>query len=395
MPEPGRLVVLSASNGWGDIDPCPGNGCGYRVGSGPEWNKVIDDYSGGIYNPHWGPLGALMLHGGGHAATNDNSVAVLDFNDLSYKRVADPSLDVTGIKPSDGPLYPGYDREHGEYLSDGKPGAAHTYDALAVVPPDVAGAPFGGLVRPFSTAIHVNLSGGTSWAHRLALHSRDVATADGRARNTWMRWSTNAGHNFGGAGGCCAYDPVRRRVWWTGVPSQRPGRIAYLDCATRQQQTVRYVGSDAVFDVSLPIMRYLPGADLLLAMGPRPGRSVVEAHFFRPDAPTMGWFPVVLSAPPPLGTGATPWVYIPELRRIVLFTRADPGAVYEISVPADPTSAWPVLRRPFQPGATLDASAHVVGKRFDWAPALRCIVYKPLSTAPSPSQFYAYRPYDT
>jgi hypothetical protein len=49
------LADLSAVNGWNDIDPCPGNNCGYRIGSGPEWNKVIDDYSGGVYNPHWGP----------------------------------------------------------------------------------------------------------------------------------------------------------------------------------------------------------------------------------------------------------------------------------------------------------------------------------------------------
>lgn len=76
VPAPGQLSLLSAANDWASIDPCPGNTCGYRLGSGPEWNKVIDDYSGGIFNPHWGPLGALMFHGGGHAATNDNSVAV-------------------------------------------------------------------------------------------------------------------------------------------------------------------------------------------------------------------------------------------------------------------------------------------------------------------------------
>lgn len=388
-------MKVSAVNGWNSIDPCPGNACGYRVGSGPEWNKVIDDYSGGVYNPHWGALGALMFHGGGHAATNDNSVAVLDFNDLRFKRVADPSLDLTGIKPADGPLYPGYDRTYGEYVSDRKPGAAHTYDALAVVPPAVAGAPFGGLVRPFATAIHVNLSSGSSWAHLLALHSRDVAAAEGRARNQWTRWSNNAGQSFGGAGGCSAYDPVRKRIWWTGVPSQQPGRINYLDCVSRQQMSVRYAGMNAVFHVSLPIMRYLPGADVLLSMGPRPDRSTVNAYFLRPDSPAAGWFSVVFDKPPPVGLGATPWAYVPQLRRVVLFTRADPEAVYEISVPTDPTDTWPVTRRLFQPAATLESSASIVGKRFDWSAALGCIIYKPLASAPSLSQFYAYRPYDT
>lgn len=395
VPEPGRLSLLSAANDWASIDPCPDNRCGYRLGSGPEWNKVIDDYSGGIVNPHWGPLGALMFHGGGHAATNDNSVALLDFNDLRFKRVADPSLDASGLRPQDGPLYPGYDREFGEYVADRKPGSAHTYDALAVLPPELAGAPFGALVRPFATAIHVNLSAGTTWAHLLALHRRDVETAEARARNAWSRWSVDAGQGFNGAGGCCAFDPVRQRIWWTGVPSQQPGRIAYLDCVSRRQLSVAYTGRNAVFHVSLPIMRHLAGPDLLLSIGPVPDRDRVQAHVLRPDAPQGGWQPVVFDHAPPVGLGATPWAYVPELRRIVLFTRADPEAMYEIAVPADPAATWPVVRRPFQAGARLEGAANVVGKRFDWAPALRCVVYKPLAQSPSGAQFYAYRPWGT
>jgi hypothetical protein len=392
VPEPGRLAIVSASNGWNDADPCPGNACGYRIGSGPEWNKVIDDFSGGVYNPHWGPLGALMLHGGGHAATNDNSVAVLDFNDLTFKRVADPSLEVTGIRPADGPAYPGYDREYGEYVVDRKPAAAHTYDALEVVPPEIAGAPFGGLVRPFSTAIHVNLSSSVGWAHLLQLHSREVATPQDRARNVWTRASANAGQGFGGAGGACAYDRLRRRVWWTGVPSSRPQRIAYLDAVTRQQVSVRHSGADAIFDVSFPVMRYLPGHDLLVAIGPRPDRSSIDAYFLRPGQPEAGWRAISLTSAIPAGAGATPWDFVPELNRIFVHSRGDAGAIYEIEVPAVPETFWTPVRRVFQGESGLISPASVVGKRFSWAPALRSFVFKPMAAAPSLAQFYVYRP---
>ncbi|NRF66515.1 hypothetical protein HLB44_05935 [Aquincola sp. S2] len=395
MPAPGRWAVIDAVNGWNDIDPCPSNTCGYRIGSGPEWNKVIDDFSGGVYNPHWGPLGALILHGGGHSATNDNSVALLDFNDLRFKRIADPSLEATGLRPADGPIFPGYDREHGEYVADRKPGSAHTYDALEVIPPEVAGAPYGGLVRPFSSAVHASLSALTNWAHLLAMHEREVATAAGRARNSWSRWSVNAGQTFGGAGGSCAYDTRRKRIWWSGVPSSRPGRINYLDCVTREQVTVRYGGTDAMFDVSMPIMRYLPGPDLLLWIGPRPGRAAVEAYFMRAGDPASGWRPVTLGLAIPVALSATPWDFVPALNRIVLFTRADTSAVYEIDVPSDPASTWPTQRRTFDPVPALSAPDSIVGKRFSYSPALRCIVYKPRSATPSLSQFLVYRPLGT
>jgi hypothetical protein len=256
----------------------------------------------------------------------------------------------------------------------------------------VSGSPFGALVRPFATAMHVNLSMGTSWAHVLALHSRDVGTAEGRAGNTWSRFSVSAGQGFGGAGGACAYDPLRKRVWWTGVPSQQPNRIAYLDCVTREQVSVRYGSGNAIFDVSLPIMRYIPGHDLIVSIGPRPGRSGVEAYFMRPDAPSAGWRAVSMDLVPPVSTGCTPWDVVPELDRLFLFTQADKSAVYEIAIPADPASTWTVVRRPFADGASLATGAHVVGKRLSWAPALRCLVFKPRAALPSPRQFYAYRP---
>ncbi len=134
------------------------------------FGKIVDDYSGGVYNPYWGPLGAMVFHGGGHSATFDNSVVILDFNDLTFKRLSNPTpsdkgknwISTTGLLQKKDPAF---DSAHCEY-GDGQPGAGHTYDTLAILPPADGGAPYGSLIRVSSHAVHVNISASTGWAHR-------------------------------------------------------------------------------------------------------------------------------------------------------------------------------------------------------------------------------------
>ena len=390
VPQPGELAIVRAANSWTDIDPCPQNNCGFRYGLGSEWHKVINDYSGGVYNPWWGELGALMFFGGGHSATNDNSVAMLDFNDLRFKLAADPSRNVTGINRASAPTFPGFDTEHGEYFSDGKPASGHTYDTLVMLPPEVGGAPYGSLLRPFGSAQHVVMARNSYWAHKLDLNVRNIEAPEIRRANEWSRFSVNGDQRFTGAGGCAAYDERRQRVWWFAAPSAFRYKICYTDIATRQQLAVPYRGTEALFEISRPIMQYLPRADWLAAIGPY--KDAVVGYTFDPDQPG-GWTRIAFSQPIPFDPArATPWVYVPELDRIILFTAADRGAVYEIEIPASRADNWQVTRRPFANGAQLAYPAPFVGKRFAWSSALRCIVYKPLAATPAIDQFYAYRP---
>ncbi|MFN7394678.1 MAG: hypothetical protein ACK5RW_00060, partial [bacterium] len=53
---------------------------------------VFAAYSGGAYNPYYGAWGAHVIHGGGHAATQDNSVFIADFNTLRFERIGGPTM---------------------------------------------------------------------------------------------------------------------------------------------------------------------------------------------------------------------------------------------------------------------------------------------------------------
>ena len=74
----------------------------------------------------------MVFHGGGHSATYDNSVVILDFDDLTFKRLSNPSTAWTDTNPD-----PLFNTTYCEY-GDGQPGSAHTYDALGSSAPRMA-----------------------------------------------------------------------------------------------------------------------------------------------------------------------------------------------------------------------------------------------------------------
>ena len=179
------------------------------------FGKIVDDFSGGVYNPYWGKNGCMVFHGGGHSATYDNSVVILDFDDLTFKRLSNPSTAWTDTNPD-----PLFNTTYCEY-GDGQPGSAHTYDALGIIGPADGGGTNGTLIRVISGATHVKMSRDSGWSHAF-----DFAT------RTWKRSSTNAFTTGITPGQATAYDSKRKRFWWKAAPSSPTGTIRYLDVAT-------------------------------------------------------------------------------------------------------------------------------------------------------------------
>ena len=60
VPAAGSAQVVQTTNTFLSQN---GNVQGWEYAFG----KIVDDYSGGVYNPHWGVLGAMVFHGGGHS----------------------------------------------------------------------------------------------------------------------------------------------------------------------------------------------------------------------------------------------------------------------------------------------------------------------------------------
>ncbi len=366
-----------------------GNSFLSQNGNLPGWERafgrIVDDYSGGVFNPYWGPLGAMVFHGGGHAATFDNSVVILDLNDLMFKRLSNPTPSNGGknwiATTAASPVDPAYDALHGEY-GDGQPGSAHTYDTLAILPPADGGATCGSLIRVASFAVHVNLSANTGWAHRFDFPSTSMH--DGQ----WSRWSVNGPTNYLFPGSCSAYDTTRKRIWWISGLSSAPRLIRYLDVATRRQTDIGFVSPFRLAPLADPdsvTMRYEPQRDILV-LTCTVNRKMVLA-FLRCAQAEAGWTIPPLSLTVPANTGASHgFDYVPEAGKFVLLTEADNLATYDITPPATLTSTWTVLRRPSASGAI--PTAYVSGKRWSYVPALQSFLWIASSTAP----VLVYRP---
>lgn len=351
------------------------------------FGKIVDDYSGGVFNPYWGPFGAMVFHGGGHAATFDNSVVILDFNDLTFKRLSNPTpsnkganwISTTGFSQN---VDPAFNVTYCEY-GDGQPGAGHTYDTLAVLPPADGGAPCGTLIRVSSFAVHVNMSHNTGWAHRFDFQS--MAMRNGK----WMRWSVNGPANYLFPGACSAYDSRRKRFWWMAGLSSLPPMIRYLDVATQQQLDIRYAGTARVApaaDSGSMTLRYDPERDILVLTCTVTGKFVLA--FLRCASPEIGWVVPPISASIPAQYGSThPFDFVPEADKFVLLTGADNSALYDIKAPQDPALTWTVIRRPLVGVAV--PTAHIAGKRWSYAPAVKSFVWM----ASSSSGVIAYRPF--
>lgn len=360
-----------------------GNLAGWEYAFG----KIVDDYSGGVFNPYWGPLGAIVFHGGGHSATFDNSVVILDFNDLTFKRLSNPTpskdganwVSTTGRSQS---VDPAFNLTYCEY-GDGQPGAGHTYDTLAILPPADGGAPCGSLIRVSSYAVHVNMSRNTGWAHRFDFHS--TAMRNG----TWVRWSVNGPSSYLFPGACSAYDSRRKRFWWIVGLSSAPPMIRYLDVATQKQLEIGYSSTARLAPAANPdsaTMRYEAGRDILVLTCTVGGNFVLA--FLRCDSPELGWVVPPLSAGiPTVPEASHPFDYVPETDKYVLLTGADSAALYDIVPPQDPALAWTVTRRLLVGG--LIPTAYVVGKRWSYAPSVKSFVWM----ARSSSSVIVYRPF--
>lgn len=351
------------------------------------FGKIVDDYSGGVFNPYWGPLGAMVFHGGGHAATFDNSVVILDLNDLTFKRLSNPTpsnkganwISTTGFSQN---VDPAFNVTYCEY-GDGQPGAGHTYDTLAILPPADGGAPCGTLIRVSSYAVHVNMSHNTGWAHRFDFQS--TAMRNGK----WVRWSVNGPANYLFPGACSAYDSRRKRFWWMAGLSSLPPMIRYLDVPTQQQLDIRYAGTARAApaaDSGSMTLRYDPERDILVLTCTVTGKFVLA--FLRCASPENGWVVPPISASIPAQYGSThPFDFVPEADKFVLLTGADNSALYDIKAPQDPALTWTVIRRPLVGVAV--PTAHIAGKRWSYAPAVKSFVWM----ASSSSGVIAYRPF--
>jgi hypothetical protein len=322
-------------------------------------------YSGGVFNPHYGANGAMVIHGGGHGASQDNSVFVADLNTLRFERVGGPTqladrMDYEHLIQNGG--FPD-DISNPREVGPHEPGSAHTYDCLCLLSPGESGDALGALIRPVAGAIGAGVSRETGWSHVFTFTDRK-----------WKRWSTNYASAWS-PGGSCLHDKVRGRIWpineqasrmmldtktrtWTNFNEPNGTLNSYVDMVQSRHHVLRDIGVITTHDQGELKSRFF-----WFHAGDGKARNL--ATFSTGDLPKANW-------------GGGTLVDVPELGKMIFWSRYDPQRYFEIAVPEDPSQPWSWVAKAIT-GVNMAAVRcnEAVYKRFDYAPQLKSLIWVP------------------
>lgn len=357
VPAPNTVGVIPEANSFASIDPGSSgpNGWSYNqagVFFPKIWNKIIDDYSGGVYNPHLGIKGSMIYHGGGHAASNWNGIVAFDLDTLLY------SIWMGGCTN----CYPL--QANGEY-ADFQPASPHSYDVLQIVGPE-AGYPKGALITAVTLAAAFE-STGTN-----AVHIFDFAHPELK----WVRLSDENPAFARVPGGTAAYDPYLNRVWWV-VNSHQLGYQQYFDLSLKKHVKVvlGYTNSVQGGEAGSHQMRYHAGRKLLVRTDFPSNFSVRRVWYFDTMNPSLGWAQATLGGTPfPVPAGEAFALSEAPDGSYICYSRLTRSTLYRLSIPTTLTDPWPVTS--ITPAGALLDTAAVIGGRWSYVPALQSIVCK-------------------
>ncbi|MBL8324564.1 MAG: hypothetical protein JNJ89_06355 [Rubrivivax sp.] len=405
MPPAGQVAVLTNANGrianrFRDIvapyyDPFYSK-------------KIVNDYSTSFKNPYWGTWGGQVFFGGGHAATNDNMVAIAEYGTsaITFKRLVDPTP-WFGTGTDSGTRYRNsienanamLNMSYMESTIDGKPGAPHSYGSGDIVGPEHGGAAHGTYTQVFSAAVNARNDAGAVAAHEVPFDSMTESSAARR----WRRVTDSIG-NIGAASApmLTAFVGAQRRVYFITNGMNVPGSVRWFDRNARTW--VRGTGTGFSYDEAdgydSGAFFHVPQRNLLVCMYPVGGQLKVQWMDVSATQPTLG-SQVTLSQN--LGL-AMPWsaaCWCPHNNRIIVAGVAgDNTALYEIEIPASLGGVWTVTRAPLPAGQTffpLDSQLGygVTWKKFQYDEKVRAIVYMPLAASDGDDKIWVYRPRGT
>jgi hypothetical protein len=387
------------------------------------WYNIYG-FSGHTFNRHYGKYGGFMLHGGGHSSTDDNMVVALDLDvePAVWKKIHQSTV------PYQRAHQEGFDSVNGEY-GDGsggvtyQPATSHTYSTTTVLPPS-AGAPCGSLIRPGGYTMTYDGGAYTDRAHWLRITDTSAtnlmferaSVGDPRWRNAYAHDGVHSGggDGFGSAAMAAYHAGLKRLYWMTGLSTAGRNFMRYLDLdpnspSYRQQiKTSTFSSVPVLFGVDINNMRYNPVHQILI----RIGYSYVDSNspfgdlkceFYDPAQHSLGWQKAPISGDIPAYVDkdiagakqqAIAYDYCPENDKWYLLVRETPtfAAIYEVTIPANPTQTWTFVKVPTPAGPSLPPT-FLPHEQWSWSPAARCFMYHGGGND-SDANFdvYAYRP---
>jgi hypothetical protein len=405
VPAPGDAAVLSVANGKLTNSL---NSVWVSYYDTFYAHRIVSDYSTTVLNPHYGQYGALVLHGGGHSGTNDNTIAGLVLNDTggTFVRWVDPTPHY-GSAPgnafansstSDGNLA---NNTHGENISDGKPASIHSYGIGDVLSPANGGAVMGTYVRAAAAA--VNQAGFKSTRALHSLPFPGVRNAAAANPAVWARRGNNPSPFANNTNS--EYAPV----WTCLVPSQN--RIYTVNVNTLQRPqwwdlntNTHVIGTGTALDMTIDgdggnginqgALFHVPARNLLLFICRSGGAMRIQAldtTQAQPSWSIVGTPSVAISLPVTWSAGC----WCEDNNRVIVGNIAgDANAVYELEIPTNLAASWPATRRPIG-GAAINWYTQCGPKKWTYNPKTKCIPYYPFGSQGGQDVVYAYRPFGT
>lgn len=370
--------------------------------------QVLADYSGGVWNPFAGPIGIFSVHGGGHAAFNDNGVYSANLNLLAWQ--ADfPATDLAasgkwvnyaGTANETGVLANSYDYftvygsgstgwatpadtggrqfPSGGTVSTagtcetlpGVPGSAHTYQTMCIQPPSMGGGSLGSLLRVTSSAVAMRASRSTGWVHRYDY-----------AAGTWSRVGSNA-CAWASPGATAVLDTLRRKVVLLNPPQFTVSTASEfsLDTLAWSNPAASVPNPGGYVDNSLGC--YHEARDIIVqATCVNPASAGTPALFYwHAGSSTIATRAAVTwtgAAPTHFNFGQGSLVYLPN-GQLFYYTRFEPDLYYLIDVPANPANPWTATAFSISgalPSAFSPAPAGSIYGRMAYVDAAKCVVW--------------------
>jgi hypothetical protein len=138
--------------------------------------SLFTDFTGAVWNPHVGALGAWLLHGGGHQQYLGNEVYAWSADTRRWARLSDPTypgeVPLSDWEAYTEPPFASPLLDERAELATGVPASSHSRWHPSILPPAAGGGPQGSLLVPFASAIHTSGNGTCGQGHRFDCASR-------------------------------------------------------------------------------------------------------------------------------------------------------------------------------------------------------------------------------
>lgn len=408
VPAPGEVSVLTQANGRlanSFISQCAPNFDPFY------FPKTVNAYSGGIVNPWFGQHGAVFFFGGGHSATNDNTVTGLLVAEVcSFFRAVDPSPyfgtgtdSTTRTNNSAGNANSVLDWATGTCTLDGKPVSPHSYGAIDVRAPADGGAAHGSMEIVIIPAMNADNDGSAASMHRIDFNSASTTAG----AHSWQRVGTdsiqlanpetgqaNAEGTQWAANCWTQLVPIQNRTYIETNNNHSP-RWADWETETYERGT----GTQRERAPDNPdngIMFHVPSRDLMVHIERSAGVLRIRTMAVGAGIANPSWSTAIptLSASIAVPANWTEACWCEDNDRIIVgnVSGVSDGTRY-IEIPADLGDPWPVTSHPFGVGQTIDWPVDSYSyKRWGYNPRAKCIVYVPEVSALGDDTVFAYRP---